>query len=143
MQLFLLFAKIILFTCLIIFFFVVALLVIYLLKRMWHKQRYKPVWTTISFVDRRSNLSHDEFIREYASVGKPVIITDIVKNWKASAKWTLDFFRSEYVSSKVSVKDCKSKTHVDMILANYIDSKYRTKIVMSAETHDILSLNQS
>lgn len=65
---------------------VVISLVIYLLKRMWRKKKSKLVWTPISSVDRRSNLSYEEFVREYASVGKPAIITDAMKDWKASTK---------------------------------------------------------
>lgn len=58
-------------------------LIIYLLKRAWHKQKCKLVWTPIDVIERRSNLSYDEFIKEYASVGKPVIITDVMQDWKA------------------------------------------------------------
>ncbi|MGI2902867.1 cupin-like domain-containing protein [Tolypothrix sp. VBCCA 56010] len=77
-------------------------LVIYLVQRMRYK-KCKLVWTPIDFVERRSNLSYEEFVREYASVGKPVIITDAMKNWKASTKWTVDFFRSQYGSVKKNI----------------------------------------
>lgn len=114
------------FTCVTITLIVVVRLVIYLLKRMWRKQKYKSVWTPIDSVDRRSNLSYDEFVREYASVGKPVIITDAMKDWKASTKWTLDFFRSEYGSITSLVRDVSNGTHgenppVDMTVAEYLD----------------------
>jgi Cupin-like domain len=101
-------------------------LVKYFLKRKWHKQKFKFVWTQISSVERRSNLSYEEFIREYAFAGKPVIITDLMKNWEASTKWTLDFFKSEYGSVKVEVMDVQlddiNRTSVtSMIMADYID----------------------
>ena len=38
-------------------------------------------WAKRDNIDRRSNLSLDEFINEYEKPGKPVIITDIVPNW--------------------------------------------------------------
>ncbi|WP_317106222.1 cupin-like domain-containing protein [Chroococcidiopsis sp. SAG 2025] len=79
------------------------------------------VWTPISAVERRSNLSYDEFIREYASVGKPVIITDAMKDWQALTKWNLNFFRSKYGTAKVRIIDCKDKTSFSMNLADYID----------------------
>jgi len=75
----------------------------------------------ISSVERRNNLSYDEFVREYASLGKPVIITDVVKDWKAFKKWTLDFFRSEYGSIKTDVIDSNSKTRISMTIADYLD----------------------
>lgn len=100
---------------------VVISLVIYLLKRMWRKKKSKLVWTPISSVDRRSNLSYEEFVREYASVGKPAIITDAMKDWKASTKWTVDFFRSEYGSAVGQVLDCATQTISAMTIGDYLD----------------------
>ena len=102
-------------------------LVIYLLQRMRYK-KCKLVWTPIDFVERRSNLSYEEFVGEYASVGKPVIITDAMKNWKASTKWTVDFFRSQYGSVKDLMMDYKvenntwNQTLVAMSIGDYIDN---------------------
>lgn len=107
-------------------FIFLILLVIYLIPRMQYN-KCKLVWTPIDFVERRSNLSYEEFVREYASVGKPVIITDAMKNWKASTKWTVDFFRSEYGSVKDLMMDYKpenntwNQTEVTMSIADYID----------------------
>ncbi|MGJ5628679.1 cupin-like domain-containing protein [Nostoc sp. CALU 1950] len=97
---------------------VVISLVMYLTL---HKKRSKLIWTPISSIDRRSNLSYDEFVREYASVGKPVIITDAMKDWKASTKWTMDFFRTEYGSSVGQVMDCATLTKSPMTIADYLD----------------------
>lgn len=72
------------------------------MKSIQYKEKSKLVYTPVDSVDRRSNLSYEEFVQEYASVGKPLIITDIVTNWKASTKWNLDFFRSNYGSVKLS-----------------------------------------
>ncbi|MEH2178699.1 cupin-like domain-containing protein [Nostoc sp.] len=96
-------------------------LVIYLLKRMWHKSQCKLVWTPISVVDRRSNLSYDDFLQEYASVGKPVIITDAMKDWAAMKKWTFDFFKSECGGIECVVKKDNMKTEAVMTIADYID----------------------
>ena len=70
-----------------------------------YKQNTELVWTQIDFVERRSKLSYDEFVQEYASIGKPVIITDVVKNWRAYTKWNLDFFKSNYGPVKIKVQD--------------------------------------
>ncbi|MBN4003653.1 hypothetical protein [Nostoc sp. LPT] len=67
-------------------FILIILISAYLLKRILLKNQRKLIWTPIDYIERRSNLSYEEFVKEYASIGKPVIITDIVKNWKASAK---------------------------------------------------------
>ena len=40
-------------------------------------------------VERRSNLSLQEFREKYEIPNKPVIITDIVKNWPAYKNWNI------------------------------------------------------
>ena len=44
-------------------------------------------WTERDTVERRSNLSLEEFIEEYEKPSKPVIITDVVTNWEAYKSW--------------------------------------------------------
>ncbi|QLE49532.1 cupin-like domain-containing protein [Nostoc sp. C057] len=100
---------------------VFARLIIYILKRTWQKQKLKLVWTPINVVERRSNLSYNEFIQEYVSMGKPVIITDVIQNWKAVTKWTLDFFKSECGTIECAVKEDKDEVDGLMTIADYID----------------------
>lgn len=49
-------------------------------------------WSHRDNIDRRSNLSLEEFIEEYEKPGKPVILTDIVPQWLSynddDRKWT-------------------------------------------------------
>lgn len=97
-------------------------LVIYLLKRLWQKNKCKLIWTPVDFVEHRSNLSYDEFIQEYASIGRPVVIADAMKDLKISTKWNFDFFKSECGSIKVLVKKKNSSdTHSFMTVADYLD----------------------
>ncbi|NEQ85123.1 MAG: cupin-like domain-containing protein [Moorea sp. SIO2I5] len=99
------------------------------MKSVQYNKKCKLVYTPVDSVDRRSNLSYEEFVQEYVSVGKPVIITDVVKNWKASTKWNIDFFRSKYGSVKVKVQDYNpegeftrsERTFESMKIADYID----------------------
>lgn len=97
------------------------------MKTLQYNKKCKLIWTPVDSIERRSSLSYKEFIREYASVRKPVIITDVMENWKASTKWTMDFFKSEYGSITEVVIDCnaetslKSRTYVSMTIADYID----------------------
>jgi len=69
------------------------------LKGFWSSKIYKrwyrshvslDPWKSLPFqnIDRRNNLSLKEFKEEYEKKKKPVIITDIVKNWDAYKKWT-------------------------------------------------------
>lgn len=100
---------------------IVIRLFIYILKRTWRKTKCKLSWTPISVVERRSNLSYNEFVHEYASVGKPVIITDVIKDWKAMTKWTLDFFQTECGSIECFVKEDSTKIEKIMTIADYIN----------------------
>ncbi|MEH2313985.1 MAG: hypothetical protein V7K35_21875 [Nostoc sp.] len=58
------FSEIIGFSFLTIGLIIVTPLVIYLLKILWQKNKCKLVWTPVDFVEHRTNLSNDEFIRE-------------------------------------------------------------------------------
>ncbi|KAJ3413643.1 hypothetical protein HDV05_007711 [Chytridiales sp. JEL 0842] len=51
-------------------------------------------------IDRQSNLSYEDFVKEYAVPNKPVIITDIVPQWPAFSKWTNEFLLSQYSDVK-------------------------------------------
>lgn len=53
-------------------------------------------------VDRRFNLSLEEFIRCY-DAKRPVVITDVVRSWKAM-NWTKSFLVSNYGDKRVSMK---------------------------------------
>ena len=43
-------------------------------------------------IERRHKLSRDEFLREYYSTNRPVIITGMMDDWPAMRKWNLDYF---------------------------------------------------
>jgi ribosomal protein L16 Arg81 hydroxylase len=47
-------------------------------------------------IDRRSGLSAREFQEEYLKKNKPVIFTDLTKDWEALDKWNLDYFINDY-----------------------------------------------
>lgn len=47
-------------------------------------------WLGNESIERRSNLSLEEFENEYNSQYKPVIITDLTQNWPCQKIWTLE-----------------------------------------------------
>lgn len=102
--------------------FIITLIGVYFFKRRWLKSKCKLVWTPISGIERRSNLLYDEFVQQYASIGKPVIITDVVKKWEASSKWTIDFFREKYGAVRTDgVRDRNIGTNISMTIRDYMD----------------------
>lgn len=54
-------------------------------------------------IERRSNLSADEFRDEYLLKNKPVVFTDLTKDWAAINKWSADFFKEKYGNLQVPV----------------------------------------
>jgi hypothetical protein len=47
-------------------------------------------------VPRRSNLSFEDFVKEYGLPNKPVIITDLVPKWPAFKEWTREGLIEKY-----------------------------------------------
>src|SRR2546425_5140618 len=56
-------------------------------------------------IERRANLSYESFAREYLYATKPVIVTDVLRQWKALSRWTPDFFKKEFGDMKFTIAD--------------------------------------
>ncbi len=54
-------------------------------------------------IDRRTGLTRDEFIENYLKPKKPVVLTDVAKDWPATQKWTFDFLIENYGQLDVPV----------------------------------------
>ncbi|XP_069757536.1 uncharacterized protein [Narcine bancroftii] len=54
--------------------------------------------SNVTAVERRSNLSHEEFLRAYAYTMQPVVVEDGQRNWSASDVFTFHFFSQIYSS---------------------------------------------
>jgi histone arginine demethylase JMJD6 len=76
-------------------------------------QRENDMTTPLS-IERRQELSHKDFIREYVETNRPVIITDALTNWKALGRWNLEFFKSKFHERSVVV-DSKTYTMSQLI----------------------------
>ena len=55
-------------------------------------------------IERRHKLSRDEFLREYYSTNRPVIITGMMEDWPAMRKWDLDYFVQRFGDRVVEVQ---------------------------------------
>ena len=62
-------------------------------------------WLETENIDRRSNLTLEEFRSAYEIPNVPVIITDVVENWQAYRTWDTDYLRRAFGSSPVIVGD--------------------------------------
>jgi histone arginine demethylase JMJD6 len=66
-------------------------------------------------VDRRTGLTHREFVTQYLRPMKPVIVADAIEHWPATGRWTPAFFRERYGSRRVTVDE------VDYALSDLLD----------------------
>lgn len=64
-------------------------------------QRQNPCSGT---VERRYRLSRGEFLRDYYSANRPVIITGMMDDWPAMKKWSLDYFMERFGDRQVDVQ---------------------------------------
>ncbi len=56
-------------------------------------------------IERRKNLSYEEFAREYLYPLKPVIVTDVLQKWPAMQRWTPEFFKREFGDMKFRLNE--------------------------------------
>lgn len=60
-------------------------------------------------IDRRKNLSYEEFAREYLYPLKPVIVTDALRSWQALKRWTPEFFKQEFGEMTFSINEAPNQ----------------------------------
>ena len=76
-------------------------------KRDWLLAVYRKsnrLTPSPSEIERRHKLSRDEFLREYYSTNRPVIITGMMDDWPAMRKWDLDYFGRRFGDRMVEVQ---------------------------------------
>ena len=79
----------------------------------------KPVGS----VERRRQISVEEFTRSYLARNRPLIVADAGADWPASRRWTHDFMRKQFGGMTVSLQgDFFGRPLCKMRLDEYIDS---------------------
>lgn len=53
-------------------------------------------WCKVEHIDRRQNLSYEEFYENYAKKNIPVVITDVVTEWPAFQKWSREYLLEKF-----------------------------------------------
>lgn len=80
-------------------------------------------------IERRSGLSREAFIEDYLKPKKPVVFTDLVRDWPAMQKWTFNFLRHQHGQLDVPVVGPDyhkpgpnyMKSHINMKFGDYLD----------------------
>jgi len=91
---------------------------------MWRDEKTGSEVTFVDGqIDKRENLSKEEFLHEYVSKNRPVVIKDAARSWPALSKWTPAFFKNNYGSRQVPVFERKRAvtTKGSVALADYVD----------------------
>ena len=71
-------------------------------------------------VERKSDVSRAEFLREYYSINRPVILTGLMQNWKALSLWTPEYLKARYGSETVEITDDRdSDPNYDLNIENH------------------------
>jgi hypothetical protein len=55
-------------------------------------------------IERRHKLSRDEFLHEYYSTNRPVVITGMMDDWPALQRWNLDYFARTFGDRVVEIQ---------------------------------------
>lgn len=80
-------------------------------------------------IERRSGLSREEFIEQFLKPKRPVVFTDLAKDWPATQKWTFAFMKQEYGHLDVPIVGPDyhvpgpnyMKSHMTMKFGEYLD----------------------
>ncbi|MBJ8018191.1 cupin-like domain-containing protein [Bacillus cereus group sp. N34] len=74
-------------------------------------------------IDRRENLTYEEFIKEYAIPRKPVILSGGINSWPAMSKWKPEYLKAKYGSTVVTIHRCTpgDRDMYETTLGEYID----------------------
>ena len=54
-------------------------------------------------IERRTGLTREEFIENYLKPKRPVVFTDLSKDWPATTKWTFEFLKEKYGNLDVPI----------------------------------------
>jgi len=75
-------------------------------------------------IDRVSDISNEQFLKQYVEKGRPVIIEQGAKNWPCIGKWNLEYFKNLHGKDEILVVDSKhiEQDYEKMTLADLIDN---------------------
>lgn len=81
-----------------------------LTNQLFDRELTKKIESGFPEIERIAHISVDEFNQRYVIPGKPVVLSGLVDQWPAMAKWDLNFFKTHCgdVEIKVNIYDIKS-----------------------------------
>lgn len=55
-------------------------------------------------IERRASLDNQEFIEQYYSNNRPVILTDVLKHWPIMERWSWDYLKEKFGARQVEIQ---------------------------------------
>jgi hypothetical protein len=93
-----------------------------------------------AWIRRVSGLGPEEFHHLYYALNRPVILTDVVDDWPARTKWSLDFLRANFGSHVVAYQKGRSATdHRDAFVDHTVRAPFGTFLDEISEVPDGMS----
>ncbi|WP_165252225.1 cupin-like domain-containing protein [Paludisphaera soli] len=121
-------------------------------KREWLLAAYRKVNRLLprsSEVERRHKLSRGEFLAEYYSTNRPVIITEMMDDWPAMTKWGVDYFDRMFGEREIELQVGRTAgDNYEIEREKYLQkmrlSDFLTRIASAGVTNDLyLTANNS
>ncbi|HEY1403709.1 MAG TPA: cupin-like domain-containing protein, partial [Pyrinomonadaceae bacterium] len=97
--------------------------------------------TTFGKVERRGNVSIEEFLEEYYCRNRPVVLTDVVQGWKALSLWTPEYLKEHFGDVEVEItvgrdSDALYEINVEKHKEKILLSDYVDMVLSGGETND-------
>ena len=73
-------------------------------RAMHHVQSLRESAPGYGHVEKRSRVSRDEFIERYVRGCRPVVLTDLARDWPAMQRWSFQEFKRRYGALTVQVQ---------------------------------------
>lgn len=75
-------------------------------------------------VDRRTDLTYKEFVKEYVRKGMPVILDGQAKDWDCVKNWSLDYFKNTYGDDKIVMvnQEYMERDYLELTLKEVIEN---------------------
>jgi ribosomal protein L16 Arg81 hydroxylase len=97
-------------------------------RRDWLLQLYRQIWENSDYtqeIERRERIGRDEFYNHYHANNRPVILTNMLDDWRISKEWTPDYFKAHYGDRDVQVvrmDETKKRYHDVLSMREYVET---------------------
>jgi hypothetical protein len=92
-------------------------------------------------IERRRNLSQQDFLENYYVVNRPVILLDLMQTWKALSLWNLEYLKATYGHETVEIMaerepDPKYEINSDKHKRTVLFSEYVDMVIRVGKSND-------